>query len=326
MQPLSDPLQVRLSVVVVVGDLHHRARRAVEGVLAQESLDQLELIIVDLAADRSTWEGADSRVRIHRMPPSTLLSQARAAAVQLAKAPLVAFLEEHTVPEPSWATEIIAADDGDWAAAGTAIRHGNPGSAQSDASYQVSYGLFEPPVVGGETTVLPGHNSVYRREVLLDLGPNLPELLAIDNVLHEVLRRAGRRLVLLGSGTVHHWNETTVLATARGHWWFHRSFGARRARYLDWNASRRVAYVVLTPLIPVYAILLWVRRRLGEGRPTLGPLLDLGPRMVLIHIVSAVAQAVGLVFGEGRAQTNFTSFELGELARADAPVSPGRPD
>ena len=319
MQHESNPAPLRLSVVVVVGSLRHRAQRTLEAILDEGGIDQLEVIIVDVADNPVPWGEVNPCIRVHRMPPSTLLSHARAEAVSIARAPLVAFLEEHTAPEPGWAEEIIASDDGLWAVAGTAIRHGNPGSPQSDASYQVSYGLFEPPVSGGEATVLPGHNSVYRRSILLDLGPSLPELFAIDTVLHEMLRREDRRLVMLSSGVVQHWNETTIRATLRGHWWFHRSYGARRARFLDWSATRRLSYVILAPVIPVYALLLWGRRRRNVGKPVLRPLLRLGPRMLLIHVASAVAQAVGLMIGEGPSLMRFTDFELGEAARVDTP-------
>jgi len=311
------PTSLRLSVVIVVGSLRHRAQRTLKAILSQDALDQLEVIIVDVGNDSASWGRVEPPVRVHRMSPSTLLSHARAEAVSIARAPLVAFLEEHTAPEPGWAAEIIAADDGEWAVAGTAIRHGNPGSPQSDASYQVSYGLFEPPVSGGEATVLPGHNSVYRRSVLIDLGAALPELFAIDTVLHEMLRRAGRRLVMLEAGVISHWNETTIPAALRGHWWFHRSYGVRRANFLGWSAIRRLSYVVLAPLIPVYALLLWGRRRHEVGRQVLWSLLRLGPRMLLIHTASAVAQAVGLMIGEGPSLARFTDFELSEAARVD---------
>lgn len=325
MVPVPNSTPLRLSVVIVVGSLRHRAQRTIDAILDQDACEQLEVIIVDVADNFAAWGEVEPPIRVHPMPPSTLLSHARAEAVSIARAPLVAFLEEHTAPEPGWAAEIIASDDDDWAAAGTAIRHGNPGSPQSDASYQVSYGLFEPPVSGGEATVLPGHNSVYRRAILLDLGANLAEFLAIDTVLHEKLRRADLKLMMLNSGVVQHWNETTVRATLRGHWWFHRSYGARRARFLDWSIKRRLVYVVLAPLIPAYAIFLWGRRRNKIGKPVLHPLLRLGPRMLLIHMASAVAQTVGLMIGEGPAQARFTDFELGEAARVDSPVAPDRP-
>jgi hypothetical protein len=47
--------------------------------------------------------------------------------------------------------------------------------------------------------------------------------------------------------------------------------------------------------------------------------------MLLIHVASAAAQAVGLMIGEGPSLMRFTDFELGEAARMDTSAAPDSP-
>jgi hypothetical protein len=62
---------------------------------------------------------------------------------------------------------------------------------------------------------LPGHNSSYRREILLAQGDRLAALMEAETVLHAELRRQGHRLYLASDVITDHINITRPLSVAQ---------------------------------------------------------------------------------------------------------------
>jgi cellulose synthase/poly-beta-1,6-N-acetylglucosamine synthase-like glycosyltransferase len=303
-----------LSVVLVVGPRRDRAAGCLQRLLAQEGADRLEVVLVDLGAGTLPAVGGSDHptVRTLPLPPATLFAEARAHGVRAARAPLVAFLEEHSRPRPGWAAALVRAFAGPWAAVGPVMYNANPGVGRSDVTFLMSYGLFFPPLPAGEAAILPGHNSAYRRAVLLSYGDELPRLLASDNVMMAVLRRDGHRLFLEPAMGVEHLNESSLASIAPGYFAYHRCYGHYRSTCFAWPWWRRFAYAALTPLIPLYYLLrfsLFLRRRQS---PFLAVLIRHGAFVYAAQLVSAAGQALGLLFGPGDAERRFTAYELTE--------------
>ena len=61
--------------------------------------------------------------------------------------------------------------------------------------FVIGYGPWIDPAAARDQPFLAGHNSSYRREVLLALGDRLAEALEAETVLHMELRSQGKRLV-----------------------------------------------------------------------------------------------------------------------------------
>jgi cellulose synthase/poly-beta-1,6-N-acetylglucosamine synthase-like glycosyltransferase len=313
--------QPELSVVLVVGPRRLRAAWSLEAVLDQDVGDRLEVVLVDLAADgtQPIAGAGDPRVRLLRAPPDTVFSDARALGVEAAGAPLVAFVEEHARPRPGWAAALLAAaaEDEGWAAMGPAIASANPGTGFSDASYLMGYALFRPEVAArGDTRLVPGQNSCYRRQALRSFGSDLATWLSSDNVLVEGLARRGHRLTMVPAAVVEHRNEARVRVALAGYWAYHRIYGHRRSRLLGWSPARRLAHVVLAPLVPLYflALALGRTRREPQQRSVLWRHL---PAILLVQSAAALAQAIGIVRGPGTAPRRFTRVELD----ADRPLA-----
>jgi hypothetical protein len=176
----------------------------------------------------------------------------------------------------------------------------------------MSYGLFFAPQPAGEAPLIPGHNSAYRREVLLRYDRDLAGLLVNDNVLMGVLRRDGHRLFLEPAAGVEHLNETGLASIAVGYFAYHRCYGHHRSARFGWPWWRRLAYAAATPLIPCYYLLRF-GNRLRQRRSPLLPLLIRNAAFVYAaQLASAAGQAVGLLLGPGGAERRFTEYELTE--------------
>jgi GT2 family glycosyltransferase len=304
-----------LSVVVVVGPLRGRAAPCLASLDAQGLGERLEVLLVDLGPQEAEPVlGSENRaVRVLKFPPGTTFSASRARAVAEARAPIVAFLEEHTRVRAGWADAVLEAfRDPGVTGVGWGVVCANPGAGRADVIGLLSYGLFEPPLAGGETRLLPGHNASFRTDALLGFGDELSRLLACDLVLHERMLREGRRFVLAKDAVMEHLNETSLHSIGLGVELFYRIYGPLRAAEGRWGPGRRALYVAATPLIPLYALLLAVRRyrKSRPGRAAL--LLRNAPFVYAVHFRAAWGQGRGLLFGPGDAEARFTVYELSE--------------
>lgn len=303
-----------MSVILAVGERRDRAVRALATVLAQSAVDRLEILLLDCApGDPPPLPGSEHpAVRTLRLPPDVLFSTAKANAVRIASAPVVAFLEEHCRALPGWAEALIEAHRGPWAGVGAEVHMANPGVPISHLVAVINYHPWLPPARRAEHDMLPGHNSSFKRDLLLAYGNELEDLLRAEIVLHGRLCRDGHRLLLEPAARFAHLNETTLGSIARGRFLWNRCYGPSRARNFGWSAGRRLFYIAATPLIPVYA-LAKILRTLSRTRPELlRTVLRWLPHFLAAHLATAAGQAVGLLFGRGAAEAHFTLFELNE--------------
>lgn len=303
-----------ISVVVVVGTIRHRAARLLASLVPEADEVPLEVILVDAApGDPPPVAGSGHpAVRTVRLPHGTPFSAARARAVELARAPVVAFLEEHCAVRPGWARALARTWEGPWSGVGWAVVPMNPDGGRADVVGMMSYGLWEPPLESGETRLLPGHNASYRRDVLLGLGGELPALFACDLVLHTRLLGAGHRFVLAPDAVMEHLNESTLRSIGKGVHIFYRIYGPMRAAEGRWSLARRALYVLATPVIPFYFFLGLVRRVRRKNPERLPLLLGHAPFVLAVQLAAALGQARGLAFGPGDAEARFTVYELTE--------------
>jgi hypothetical protein len=304
-----------LTVVVVVGPLRRRVAPCLASLAAQGLGERLEVLLVDLGPEGAEpVPGAGSEpVRVLRLPSGTSYSAARARAVAEARSPLVAFLEEHTRVRQGWAGAVLEAfGDPGVTGVGWGVVSANPGVGRADVIGLLSYGLFEPPLESAETRLLPGHNASFRAEALRAYGEELPRLLACDLVLHERMLREGRRFVLARGAVMEHLNETSLRSIGLGVELFYRIYGPLRAAEGRWSLARRALYVEATPLIPLYSLVLAVRRY-RKRRPERARLLLRNAAFVYaVQLRAAWGQALGLLFGPGDAEARFTAYELSE--------------
>jgi len=308
------------SVVLVVGTQRDRAGFALESLLAQEGIERTEVLLVDRAEGFPDLPGSDHpSVTVRRVAPETVFSAARTTAIHLARAPYVGFLEEHCRARPGWITALLRAHQGPWAAVGSEVHHGNGTFSISRLIGIMNYYPWLAPTTSGERDMLPGHNSSFRRDVLLSYGDDLERLLRADVSLFQQLVADGHHLYLEADAKFEHFNETSLSSIVKGYFFWHRGYGVERARVHHWSLARRILYVVATPLIPFYFVAKLLTR-LSKVRPDLVAAALVGtPRILVAQLASASGQALGLVFGPGDTEAKFTDYELNEPRKFDPP-------
>jgi hypothetical protein len=298
--------------VIFVADSYDTIRRTMRCVLAQTAREQLEAVIVTPAADRLAADRSELESFVHRQIVEVgsieSLPWARAQGIRRAKAPLVVLTESHSYPDPRWAESLIEAHRGPWAAVGPVLRNANPQTMLSWAALLIAYGPWVEGARAGAVDDLPGHNSSYKRELLIRYGDRLEELMEMESALHRRLREdLGGELYLEPAAITYHENVSRPRSFFRVRFHSGRLFAAARSE--GWSTLRRLAYSAGAPLIPAVRLRRFVRdlRRPGARSDLLPRLL---PALVVGLTVSSAGEMVGYLLGPGSSTAAREDIEL----------------
>jgi hypothetical protein len=302
--------------VVIPTDRFETIERVVASLRDQTARGSIELVVV--APSREAVLGRDRELEDFHSAQvveveTASLPHARAGGVRAASSEVVAFAESHAFPDPGWAEALIAAHREPWAAVGPAMRSAQPAGTPGWAQFLLDYGRWAPPLAAGPVDDLPGHNSSYKRKLLLDYGPELKRMLEAEWVLHADLRRRGHALYVEPAATTRHVSPTRLRPATAAWFRYSRKFAALRSE--GWPRRRRALYVTGSPLIvpmrlrPAIAAV----RRAGQARLLAAAL----PVMLLTLAASAAGELVGYAVGGGGGAESDSEYELHRERYAD---------
>ncbi|HEX8648027.1 MAG TPA: glycosyltransferase [Thermoleophilaceae bacterium] len=301
-----------LSVILVTPDRYETIRRTIAWLRAQTVRESIEVVIV--APSREVLQPDEEELaafhgfQVVEVGTVRSVAAGNAAGVRAASAPVVVFGEDHSYPQPGWAEALIEAHRGPWAAVGPVVANANPRSAVSWADFLPGYGPWLDPTPGGPVTYLPGHNSSYKRDLLLELGDDLDPMLNAESVLHWELGARGHELYLEPRAKTRHFNFSRLPIYLHATFLHARTFAAERARGGRWGTLRRVAYAGAWPLIPLVRIRR-VFRDVGRAREH-GVMPRVLPPVLLGLVVSALGEAAGYLLGPGEAPERVSAYEF----------------
>ena len=167
-----------------------------------------------------------------------------------------------------------------------------------------------------ESDIAPTHNGAFRRQVLLDLGPELDRALHQGDYLTVLLRSANHRMFFEPAARIDHLNVARWRPWLQERYFGGRLLGGRRAE--RWSWPRRLIYLLGSPLIPP---LLVMRLRPVLAATRRAGLLPRGTLAVVFAggIVSAVGEMVSYILGPSpSAEPLMTEFELHKVRYATA--------
>jgi len=295
------------AILPAPGDLAY-LERTVAALGAQRIAGQMELVIVAARPDQpvpARWSTLFQSVQLVDRRHWTTMTDARAAGVWQARAPVVVLCEDHSFPEPGWAEALLAAHDEPWAAVGPAIVNANPATRISWANHAIEYGTWMHPVRPGACSHIPGHNSSYKRSVLTDYGTRLPAMLEAESVLHWDLAGRGLQVAMAPAARTRHqgfsrFGPSLTLRFAGG-----RLFAACRAA--AWPAWRRALFAVGAAVLPPLRTWRTMRdlRRVADRRPRHG----LGLVTFVLLTADALGEAVGYATGAGDQARRLSAIE-----------------
>ena len=300
-----------LSVVVTIGALRRRALRCLDALLAQTGAPPLQIVVVDAAPEF----GPPDRPGLDYLPlpacPS--INAAKAAGALRARAPVVAFLEDHCVPEPGWAAALhrVFTEQPEVAAAAYAFANLNPVNWVSRSFLLLAYGPWMAPVASGPIPTPSWMNVAYRRQVLEQAG-GLTDWMGCEGLFLHRLARNGAKFWQAGDALVRHLNHPGLLGSARDSACWQRLFAATRVRVDHWSWFRRLAYFCgAVPFSP--SIIAWRLGRRLWTRPELrGAFFRALPLILFVYTYGAFSEALGYLAGPGGAPRKTIYVETGD--------------
>lgn len=307
------PAPPSLTVVVVTSHRGATLRRTLRHLQAQTIADRIELVLVGPAEDAfDDLEPTETAgfAQVRRVAPGAIteVERAFAPAIRVATAPLVALLENHVYPDPEWAEAIVAAFEGPWSAVGSVITNANTDTATSWVEHFLTYGFHDDSAPGGEVARVARNNTVFRRDVLLAFGAQLPAILARDGGLLETLRRDGHRVYRATGARMQHLNPSLLRSMLRLRIQSARASSDTRARTGGWSLGRRLLYVAASPAFPLLRVrALWPRLRTHPSRAVLP---RIAPVFALALVVESVGQAIGFATGAGASAVKAGQYDL----------------
>ena len=297
--------------VVIVADRYPTIRKTIRHLRAQTVKETLEIVIVTPSAGKLDLEQSQCKdffqVRVLEVDSISPLSRARAAGVHQASAPLVGFVESHSYPDSLWAEAMIEAHRQAWAVVGPSVDNANPGTMVSWANFLLDYGRWFEPHTAAEIDDLPGHNSSYKRSILLQYGSELEAMFEAETALHWDLYKKGHRLYLEPRAKLYHLNVSLISSWVPERFHTGRRFAAARAR--SWSALRRLLYMGGSPIIPMVRLPRLLRDiHRSAGRQDLLPRVL--PALITGVIVGSFGEMIGYGFGSGESALKLSKMEL----------------
>lgn len=298
-----------LSVIVLVPDRLESVAETLESLRAQDIRARMELVfvtpVVTLEIDPET-RAAFANVQVIRYSEWRSTAASRIAGIRVATAPVVAMVEDHCFPTPGWASALVRAHREPWAAVGPAILNANPNSVLSWVNLAIEYGPWLWPIARGPADHVPGHNSSYKRDRLLEFGDRLEALFEAESVLHWELQRGGHQVAMEPDARSRHQNFAQFGPTIGLRFHGGRHFAANRS--LDWPVARRLGYALASPLIP----LLRTARTLGHMRRAAPRRVTPGfvAALLLMLVVDGFGETMGYASGHGRSVERLNDLEF----------------
>ena len=304
-------MNIDASVILITGDGPDSLVGNLSCLRQQTIANRLEVIImtreehVDATKQLRPNEFAEFEVYAGDLSTS---ARARVGAVHKARAPVVIFTEDHAFPRQSaWAERILAAFEADASVAvvGPSMINANPRAGASWATMFIEYGPWISIQKPGFTEALPGHNSAYRKDILLSYGDALADMMEAEWVMHKDLLTKGEKLWVDPEIQVAHLNYSIFSKSIALHHLGGRMFAS--ARCADWSLGKRLAYALAAPLILAKRFV--AIAHLGVTHKLRSEFFRSIPQLIIFLIVGGAGETAGFLFGTGSRESDFAELE-----------------
>lgn len=300
-----------MSVIMVTPDNFETIQKTVRYLKAQTVRDQLEIVIVAPSKDNLGIKISDLKdflqFRVIEAGVVSSIAKAYAIGIRHARAPLVALAEDHSFPDSGWAEALIKAHRQSWAAVGPAIRNANPYNLVSWADLLIAYAPWLVPAEAGMIDHLPGHNSSYKRSILLEYESKLESMLELESILHWDLKAKGYKLYLEPEAKTSHLNFERLSSWLPAQFYNGRLFASARSR--NWFMLHRLLYTTGSPLVPLIRVS-HILRNFRRDNNKRNLLLKIFPILILGLLVSAFGEMIGYALGTGNSRQKMSKFEF----------------
>lgn len=283
-----------ISVVITSYNAKETIEPTLESLRKQRTRRDFEIILVDSSTDGTADLIAKKfpHIRICRCSERKFCGEARNIGVSVAKGAIIAFTDADCRVEQNWIEEIAKAHESPYLVIGGAIANANPESYIGWAAYFTEFSHWMPGTQRGEMDDVAGANMSYKKEVFDTYGAFIGDTYGSDTDFHWRIGKDGQRLQFVSTILVSHHNIENLGAFLRHEILHGQSFARVRIQNQGFPKCKRLAYLMLSPLIPI-RIFLKICRNILENRTYSHEFLRSFPFIALGVIGWSFGEAMG---------------------------------
>jgi hypothetical protein len=302
-----------LSVLLVTPHDYQAIRTTIRALNSQTIASGMQLVIAAPSAEavRIPPDAVSRLARCDVVEVGAIdnVSRAKVDLLTHALAPVIAFAEDHSFPEPTWAAALLQAHARGYSGVAPRMLNANPRTLLSWSSLFVHFGGAVENEAGEVRYGSASHNTSYSRSALEELGDELPYLLQSELFLQDALHARGHRLFHEPAAATRHVQATRISGWLGQGFAGGRLYGAMRVRVGGWPVHRRVFMTAAAPLIPVLRLTRTFRqiRRTPHAKRLLPWVL---PHIAAALLVHAAGEVWGYAFGMGGTDLRYSRYEM----------------
>jgi glycosyltransferase involved in cell wall biosynthesis len=253
----SAPQEPSLSVVIASRNAEKTIEACLSSLHDQETNEDFETIVVDSSTDSTAEliEQGFPDAKLYHFAERKFCGDARNIGISGAKGKIIALTDADCEAPRTWVDDVLKAHRSPYLAIGGGIANAEPANLVGWAAYFCEYSKWMPRSEPRSLDDIAGANMSYKRGAFDTYGPFLEGTYCSDSEFHWRLGRDGHRLRFLPDVVVFH-HSIDEFGGFIAHEFEHGACFARvRTRARGFSRSRRLAYVLLGPLIPFKVML-----------------------------------------------------------------------
>ncbi len=306
-----------LTAIVVVPKTIGAYEHTLECLRSQTIVNSIELVFVTPSSQKIDLNESKLQCfhswKIIAVTHVKSMGSANAAGIMEASAPIVALTEDHSFVPNNWAEQFVNRHKEKWAVIGPCMRNGNPENSIGWADFLQAYGEWMGPVSSGTVRHLPGHNSSYKKSVLLGFGAELETLMEAESVLHRHLKKQGHELYLETNIQTTHLNFNTWSSFLPCRYYTGRQFAATWSK--TWQWYHRLLFAIVSPGIPF--LRLWNITKCSWKKKAMSVFVRVFPALFLGIILEGFGHFVGFLSGYGDSLSKVVEYEFDRVSFLD---------
>jgi glycosyltransferase involved in cell wall biosynthesis len=285
-----------LTVIVVTRNAQNRIAPLLKALAKQSLADELDVLIISIASAAprlSSQEGLN--VTLINRSDFQNLGHARAEGARRARSTLVAFLEDHALPDPYWAEAVYEAfrNAPDMVAVSYSFLNGSPDTYFYRSVFMAEYGALAHPLREGIAPSLVANNVAYRRDPLLAVGTSLGALMEIDYFLQKAMS-SDFKITTAPKALLAHQTNRHLGDLLKGHFHYAQLFAVRRVQFEGWSFPKRVVGAAAVPLLVPLLRIKRLFHAVGDPSKAARAAAAL-PIILLLYFAGALGEAWGLL-------------------------------
>ncbi len=280
-----------------------RILEALDILRKQAGSQTYEVIIGDRRDDEVGKKIDDGYPEVTRMacPANMSLPELRTLALDRATGRYIIVTEDHCVPSENWLESISHAFSEapeNVVAVGGCVENGVSDTALDWATFLCEYSYFLDPVEEGDTTVLPGMNVAYKREIFPGLDRNLLTSGFWETTVHPVLIEKGLKFYSTNKIRLFHCKKFSFGLFARQRYIYSRYYAG--LRFGKGQLLKRIVAFGATVLLPPL-LLIRSRKQIRQKNRLEKEYKSAMPILLVFYVIWAYGEMAGYLLGTGDA-------------------------